>query len=94
MSAVKQLIAMCDEPVEGLGGKKVIPEHIYLNVQKANLPKGKSIRLANGGRGPLGRICTVNEGENGGYVVVAVFKRAEVKAFALSLSSAVEKAGA
>lgn len=75
---LSELIALCDAPC-GLDG--VVPDHIYLTVQRPRLPRGETIRLC-GRIGPRGRLCTVKEAPAGGYACVAVFKRAEVKVFA------------
>ena len=75
----EQLIALCKAPVDGLDGKPVVPEHIYLTIPKKSLPRD-CIRLA-GRQGPLGRVCTVNDAPKlEGYIclVVAVFKRKDV----------------
>jgi len=76
---IDELIAACDAPSPHDG---TIPEHIYLTVPKKYAPN-KFIRLA-GNTGPLGRVCTAKVTATG-FNVVAIFKRAEVRRFALSL---------
>lgn len=79
---LRELVALCDAPVDGLDGVPVVPAHIYLTVQKAS-PPGQRIRLA-GRSGPLGRVCTANE-RAGGFAVVAVFNRRAVRDFLAGL---------
>ena len=76
-----ELIAACDKPVEGLDGKSVVPEHIYFTVQKAGIPKGHKVRLA-GSHGPLGNVLNVKRLKMK-YAVTALFKRSEVKKWAM-----------
>jgi len=79
---VEELIELCEAPVEGLDGKPVVPEHIYLTVPKKTLPRDQ-MRLL-GRRGPLGRVCNVREAPQG-YSVVAIFQRKAVIAFLKNL---------
>lgn len=82
-AALKNLISLCERPVEGLDGEPFVPEHIYLVVPSNTLPSGTHKRLA-GRAGPLGRICTVKEAEDMPdvkYSVVASYSREEVITF-------------
>lgn len=54
--------------------------HLYLTLHRATLPRGRDVRLA-GRAGPLGRLCTVQEAEGGGFDCVATFRAADVLDF-------------
>lgn len=84
----EQLIALCKAPVDGLDGKPIIPDHIYLTVPKNSLPRDR-IRLV-GRAGPLGKVCTVNDAPTFGdyrYTVVAIFHRKAVIKFLEGLTN-------
>lgn len=60
--------------------------YCYLTIPRKTLPRGDKVRLS-GRYGPLGRICTVGENEDG-YYVVAVFESKKIIAF---LKDAIEE---
>ena len=83
----KELIDLCKAPVDGLDGKPVVPDHIYLSILKRSLP-GCKTRLS-GRYGPLGVVCNVASAEpDAGYPyrVTAAFNRAAVIRFLESSS--------
>lgn len=51
----------------------------YLTIPRKTLPRGDKVRLS-GRHGPLGRICTMKETEDG-YDVVAVFESKKILKF-------------
>lgn len=53
--------------------------YCYLTIPRKTLPRGDKVRLL-GQRGPLGRICTVKETEDG-FDVVAVFESKKILKF-------------
>ena len=82
----QELLKLCDAPNAPDGET---PEHLLLTVFKKSIPRGNRISAVGRGK-PFGRICNVKEAD-GGFDVVAVFKRAEMKELAHAAIAAQEE---
>lgn len=56
------------------------PQYVYLTLRRDRLPRGETVGLCKGRRGPRGRICLVKEAPPDGekYDVTAVFHKQKI----------------